>query len=121
MPSAREAGASKIRIQRSDRVIRNHVQRTGDRKCGHRRAAGQRLELDHTEGIGEAGENKDVGRGQVGGQIGARFFAKEFSVGIFLLQRRSLRSIPDHHLGSRADPAKEMPPGSFRPRPSPWS
>ena len=73
-----------VGIQRADRVIRDHIQRARHRKRRDRRAAGQRLELNHAERIGQAREYEHVGRRQMRGQVGALFFAQEFDVRIFL-------------------------------------
>src|SRR6266545_4076700 len=43
---------TQIVVQRADRMIGNHIERTGNRKCRNRRTAGKRLELHDAKGIG---------------------------------------------------------------------
>ena len=88
-------------IQNADGVIRNHIQRTCDRKRRDRRAARQRFELNDAEGVGEAREHEDVRRRQMRGQILAGFFAEESDLRVAALQFRPLRPVPDHDLRSR--------------------
>ena len=47
-----DAGALQIRVQSANGMIRDHVQRTGDRKSRHRGSACQRFELNDAEGVG---------------------------------------------------------------------
>ncbi len=96
-----DAGAAQIAIQRADRMIGDHVERTGDRERRNRRAAGQRFELHDAERVGEAREHEHVGGGQMRRQILALLLAEEFRFRIFLRQRRLLRAVADHDLGSR--------------------
>src|ERR1700676_702073 len=54
-----DAGASQVGVEGADRVVRDHIERAGDRKGGDRRAARQRFKLNDAEGVGAARENKD--------------------------------------------------------------
>ena len=82
-------------------MIRDHVERPRHRKGGNRRAAGQRLELHDAERIGAARKHEDVRSRQMRGQIRAGLFAEKSDTRIFVLERRLLRSVADHDLGSR--------------------
>ena len=54
-------GGKKIPIQRTDPGIADDIFRAGDRISGHGYAAGQGLDHDQPERIGETGKHKHVG------------------------------------------------------------
>src|ERR1700760_2160878 len=54
-----QTGPAQIFIQRADRMIGDHVQRTGDRERRNRRAACQRFQLNDAKGVGLAWEHED--------------------------------------------------------------
>src|ERR1700723_4016834 len=55
-----DAGAAKILVERTDGVIRNHIQRPRYRERRDRRTASECFELHATEGVGAARKYKDV-------------------------------------------------------------
>src|SRR2546430_4651339 len=73
-----QTGGAQIVVQRTDRMIGDHVERAGDGECRNRRTAGKRLELHDAEGIGEARKYEHVGGGDMRGQVLAGLFAEEF-------------------------------------------
>ncbi len=82
-------------------MIGDDIDRPGDRKRRNRRAAGECLQLHHTESVGEARKHKDIGRGQMRTQILALLLAEEDRIRIFLREQQSLRPVADDDLRSR--------------------
>jgi len=70
-------GRREVLVQAPDRRPVDHVERPRHREGGDWQAAGQRLEEDQAEGVGAAGKDEDVGRGDVARQVVARLGAGE--------------------------------------------
>ncbi len=94
------AGLLQVRVDGANGLVRDHVDRTGDRKRRDRRAAGERFQLHHAEGVGEAREHEHVGGRHMGRKVATGLFPQEFDRGITAGKLGPLRSIPDHDLGA---------------------
>ena len=87
-------------MQRADRRCTDHVAWSGHRKCGHRKAARQRLQQYQAESVGLARKHEHVGGGIGFRQGFALPRAKEHRLRIFCGERRARRPITDDHLGA---------------------
>ena len=106
---------AEIRIERSGHAILDDIDRARDGEGRHRHAAGHRLEIHESKGIGETREHQHVGRGQVGCQILAVAKARVHGLAVARLEARALRARPRSRSSSRATASAGTRPHSSRP------
>ena len=91
-------GGGEILVEGADRKIADDVDRPGDRKGGDRHAAGQRLDQDEAERVGTAGEDEDVGGGDVRRQRAVLKIPEKPRPRISRAQRLQRRTLADDDL-----------------------
>ena len=95
-----ETGLAQIIIDEATAGSGNDVLGAMGRKGRDRCTATHRLQIDQTECVGPAGEDKNIGIGEPARQFGTEFRTREDRVRIALLQFLTLRAVTHHHLGA---------------------
>jgi hypothetical protein len=97
----RPARFAEVLVEHSGDPVVDDVDRPGDRIRGDRKAARVGLEHHHTKGVGEGGEDEDIGPGVVLREILAGAKPGPPDLGIITLEGCACRSVADHDLGTR--------------------
>ena len=102
-PQRRQRGRAQVRVDGANAAhgAGQHIARPGDVERSHRGAAGQRLQDDEAECVGQAREDEDVAAGIGGGELRAVTRAGEVDRGMGAAQCGELRAAADHYLGAR--------------------
>ena len=95
-----QAGLAQILVQHADRMVADHVLRSGDRIGRDRHAAGERFELHDAERVGQARKGEDIGSRDMRREIAVFQQAEELRLREPPAQLGLLRAMADDHLGA---------------------